>query len=541
VKIRSCAKLSGGVAACLLLALFTGVTPSGSQTATTAPVAGGKMVVGIASNLLHADASDSNDRYILEATQYVYEGLFARDDGGKVIPGLAKSYTVSPNGLVYTFHLQPSVVFHDGTPFNAAAVKANLERKVAKKLALYWMLDAVKTIDVVDDLTVRLNLTRPNAALPTELALGTFVMVSPAAASNADPSYLKTHAVGTGPFTLQEFKSNEIARFRKNPRYWHKGLPYLDEVELRVIPDISARGLALQAGEVDLVVNLSTVDVARFRGNSSLGVTVLSKDSADQWYGAINTQKPPLDDARVRLAMNYALDKTAIVKAVYGDGATVAEGPILGPMVSGFLRTGPYPYDPARAATLLKEAGWELNDKTGVREREGKPLNVDVWSLKDAIQGDAQTAELIQAHLRKVGIGANFVVLDPGFWKAQVTVAPDKAKYDLLNLGWGTFTCDAEYTMNYMFRSDAMPPDRRNRMYYKSAAVDGFIDMGNKQPTLQLRNQYYGQAIKQIFQDAPILQLFQLKEEIAFRSTLHGAQIDACQLIHPAQFAWKSR
>jgi ABC-type transport system substrate-binding protein len=538
VKIQSCVKVSAGIAAVLLLALFTGVTPSGSQTA---PVPGGKMVVGIASNLLHADASDSNDRYILEATQYVYEGLLARDDTGKVIPWLAKSYTVSPNGLVYTFHLQPNVVFHDGTPFNAAAVKMNLERKVAKKLALYWMLDAVKSIDVVDDLTVRLTLARPNAALPAELALGTFVMVSPAAAANADPSYLKTQAVGTGPFTLQEFKSNLIARFRKNPRYWQKGLPYLDEVELRVIPDISARGLALQAGEVDLVVNLSSVDVARFRANPSLGVRVLSKDSADQWYGAINTQKPPLDDARVRLAMNYALDKAAIVKTVYGDGATVAEGPILGPMVSGFLRTGPYPYDPARAATLLKEAGWELNDKTGVREREGKPLTVDVWSLKDAIQGDAQTAELIQAYLRKVGIGANFVVLDPGFWKAQVTVAPDKAKYDLLNLGWGTFTCDAEYTMNYMFRSDAMPPNRRNRMYYKSSVVDGFIDMGNKQPTLQLRNEYYGQAVKQIFQDAPILQLFQLKEEIAFRSTLHGAQIDACQLIHPAQFAWKSR
>jgi ABC-type transport system substrate-binding protein len=164
-----------------------------------------------------------------------------------------------------------------------------------------------------------------------------------------------------------------------------------------------------------------------------------------------------------------------------------------------------------------------------------------VWSLKDAIQGDAQTAELIQAYLRRVGIGAKFVVLDPGFWKAQVTVAPDKAKYDLLNLGWGTFTCDAEYTLNYLFRSDAVPPERRNRMYYRSSAVDRFIELGNTQPTLALRNQSYGQAIKEIFQDAPILQLFQLKEEIAFRNTLHGAQIDPCQLIHPAQFAWKSR
>jgi ABC-type transport system substrate-binding protein len=539
MKTASSSRAVWGVVAVVLLLLLAGVPPSGSQSPT--PVSGGKMVVGIASNLLHADASDSNDRYILEATQYFYEGLFARDDNGQVIPWLAKSYQVSSDGLTYTLRLQPNVVFHDGTPFNAAAVKANLERKVAKKLALYWMLDAIKSIDVVDDLTLRLNLSRPNAALPTELALGTFVMVSPAAAANPEPNYLKTRAVGTGPYTLQEFKSNEVVRLRKNPRYWQKGLPYLDEIELRVIPDISARGLALQAGEVDLVVNLSAVDIARFRANPNLGVRVLSKDSADQWYGAINTQRPPLDNPRVRLAMNYALDKAAIAKTVYGDGATVAEGPILGPMVSGFQRTGPYPYDPARAGTLLKEAGWELNDKTGVRERDGKPLTIDVWSLKDAIQGDAQTGELIQAYLRRMGIGANFVVLDPGFWKAQVTVAPDKAKYDVLNLGWGTFTCDAEYTMNYMFRSDAFPPERRNRMYYRNSAVDGFIEAGNKQPTLQLRNQSYAQAIKQIFQDAPILQLFQLKEEIAFRTTLHGAQIDACQLIHPAQFAWKSR
>ncbi len=533
-------KVRWSVLAGLLLVLFASAQPSRSQPAKSAPVSGGKMVVGIASNLLHADASDSNDRYILEATQYVYEGLFARDDHGKVIPWLVKSYQVSSNGLTYTLRLQPQVLFHDGTPFNAAAVKANLERKIAKKLALYWMLDAVKSIDVVDGLTLRLTLSRPHVALATELALGTFVMVSPAALSNPDPNYLKTRAVGTGPYTLQEFRANEVVKLRKNPRYWQKGLPYLDEIELRVIPDISARGLALQAGEVDLVVNLSTVDVARFRANPSLGVSVLSKDSADQWYGVINNLRPPLDDPRVRLAMNYALDKAAIGKAVYGDGATVAEGPIIGPMVSGFERTGAYPYDPVRAGVLLKEAGWELNERTGVRERDGKPLTIDVWSLKDAIQGDAQTAELIQAHLRRVGIGANFVVLDPGFWKAQVTVAPDKARYDVLNLGWGTFTCDAEYTMNYLFRSDAFPPDRRNRMYYRSSVVDGLIDVGNRQPTLALRNQFYAQAIRQVFQDAPILQLFQLKEAIAFRSTLHGAQIDPCQLIHPAQFAWKT-
>ena len=131
MKIGRPSKVLWGVFAVLLWVLSASVQPSRSQPAQPAPVSGGKMVVGIASNLLHADASDSNDRYILEATQYFYESLFARDDSGKVIPWLVKSYGVSSNGLTYTFRLQPNVIFHDGTPFNAAAVKANLERKVS--------------------------------------------------------------------------------------------------------------------------------------------------------------------------------------------------------------------------------------------------------------------------------------------------------------------------------------------------------------------------------------------------------------------------
>ncbi|TMI89625.1 MAG: hypothetical protein E6H00_09155 [Bacillati bacterium ANGP1] len=539
--MRRSLRMVPGMAAGIALLLTVLVLPSISQTTTMAPVSGGKMVVAIAPGTHTMDASDTNNRYDLEATQYFYEQLFARGDTGRIVPWLAKSLDVSTDGLTLTLHLQPNVTFHDGTPFNAAAVKQNLERRTSGRLALSWMLAAITSIDAVDDLTVRINLSRPNPALPTELALGTFAMMSPTALDRYGRDYFKTHAEGTGPYILQEFRPDQFVKLRKNANYWRKGLPYLDEIELRVLPDISARALALQAGEVDLVVNLADPDLQRFKSNPNLGISVLSKDSADQWYGVINTQRPPLDDPRVRQAINYALDKTAMAKAVFGGtGATVAQAPIMGPMVNGFVRTGPYAYDPNKAAALLEDAGWALGPD-GVRQKKGDKLFLNLWSQKGEIRGDFQIAELIQAQLRKVGIAANLTILDPGYWHDQVTVSPDKAKYDLLNLGWGTFTCDAEYDMNYLFKSDAFPPAKRNRPYYKNAEVDRLIELGNSQPTLAQRNQYYAQAISMIYKDAPIIQLFQLKEEIAFKSTLHGARIDPCQLTHPSQFAWKER
>jgi len=377
--MRRTLRMVPGMAAGIALLLTVLVLPSISQTTTMAPVSGGKMVVAIAPGTHTMDASDTNNRYDLEATQYFYEQLFARGDTGRIVPWLAKSLDVSTDGLTLTLHLQPNVTFHDGTPFNAAAVKQNLERRTSGRLALSWMLAAITSIDAVDDLTVRINLSRPNPALPTELALGTFAMMSPTALDRYGRDYFKTHAEGTGPYILQEFRPDQFVKLRKNANYWRKGLPYLDEIELRVLPDISARALALQAGEVDLVVNLADPDLQRFKSNPNLGISVLSKDSADQWYGVINTQRPPLDDPRVRQAINYALDKTAMAKAVFGGtGATVAQAPIMGHWVSGFVRTGPYAYDANKAVALREDAGWALGPD-GVRQKKADKLFLNRW------------------------------------------------------------------------------------------------------------------------------------------------------------------
>ncbi|MBI4276898.1 MAG: hypothetical protein HY660_00455 [Armatimonadetes bacterium] len=529
--------------ALLAVLIVGGLTwPSASGPAPAGPVSGGKLVVGIVSGLNHIYIHDTNDRYLLQATQYMYEGLFTHDARGRTVPWLVSSYDVSPDGLTYTLRLQQGVTFHDGTPFNAAAVKWNLERKLSGKLALFWMLQVLKSVDVVDDLTVRLVLNRPNAALPSHLGLGTYGMMSPTAFQRNNADYFRTRAVGTGPYTLVEFRANEVVKLKKNANYWRKGQPYLDEIELRVIPDTSARALALQAGEVDVIVNPSETDIERFTKDPRMGLGVLTRESVDQYYVVMNNLHAPLDDRRVRQAINYALDKPAMVKSIFrGGGASVARAPIIGPMANGFAPIGAYPFDRNKADALLKEAGWNVNPRTRMREKDGRPMFIDMWSRKGATNGDFETAELIQAQLREVGIGVNLTILDPAYWHAQITVAPDKAKYDMISTSWGTFTCDAEYTMNYLFVSTSVPPGRRNRMFYKNPEVDRLIEQGNVAPTVAERNRYYAAALRAIYEDAPLIQLFQIKEAIAFKNTVRGAEIDPCQLTHPAQFAWKAR
>ncbi|HET8679621.1 MAG TPA: ABC transporter substrate-binding protein [bacterium] len=531
------AVLGAGLAGILVLGTF-GQSALTAPAAPPAPSPGGTLTIAFVPLRTHIDVNAVNTSTVNELAHYFYETLYDREENGKVKGLLVKEDQVSSDGLTWTWKLQSGVRFHDGTPFNAAAVKWNFERKIAKRQPLYDFLP-FRSIEAVDDLTVRVTLTRPAANLRSILVTKTFSMYSPAFAQQVGDNALRTRAAGTGPFTVSEFRPNENVAMRKNPAYWQKGLPYFDQVVYRVVPDNNARATALEAGDVDMAVGLAVPDVQRLK--TKRGFKVQEALGSQQYYITINTRRPALSDVRVRKAINHAVDKDGIIKSVFLGNAKIATAVYINPTVDGYAHAGTYPYDPEKARKLLEEAGWAMGPG-GVRQREGRPLTLEFLTRKGGSPGDFEIAELVQGMLKAVGVDARLSVLESATFLDRVTVPPERSTYDLVNLAVGTFTGDAEYTMLTFYHSNSAAPRYFNRAYYSNPVVDSLIEESIRATTATGRNKiYYPQIIKQVFNDAPIIMLFDVTQSVAMKDTVRGVYLEPASNVWAGKYGWKQR
>lgn len=538
ILVRPFPRLAGAAALLVMLLAAPGGTPAAYTAAAPTPVSGGTLNIAFVALATHIDVNSANLSTINEIAHYFYETLFDRDQRGQVRGLLVREHTASSDGLTITWRLQPNVRFHDGTPFNAAAVKWNLDRKISKRQPLFDLLP-IRSVEVVDDLTVRVTLTRPAPNLRSILVTKTFSMYSPAFSQRVGDDALKSQASGTGPFVVAEWRPNELLRLRKNPNYWQRGLPYLDEIVFRVVPDINTRATMLQAGDADMALALSIPDIQRFK--SVRGFKVQQELGSQQYYITINTRKPPLNDVRVRQALNYAVDKEGIIRTVFLGLAKPATAVYINSTVDGYSPGGSYPYDPNRARQLLDEAGFRVG-AGGIRAREGRPLQLELLTRKGGTPGDFEVAELVQGMLRAVGVDVKLTVLESAIFVPTVTKPPDQATYDLVNLAVGTFTGDAEYTMLTFYHTNSAAPRYFNRAYYSNPTVDQLIEQSLRATTSPGRNRiYYSQIIKQVVQDAPIIMLFDVLQHIALRENVHGVYLEPAGNNWPAKYAWKSR
>jgi ABC-type transport system substrate-binding protein len=502
------------------------------------PTPGGTLSIAFVALATHIDTNSANISTVNELGHYFYETLYDRDGAGKVKGLLVKEDQVSADGMTWTWKLQPNVKFHDGSPFNAAAVKWNFDRKIQKRQPLFDLVP-LRSMDVVDDLTVRVTLTRPAPNLRSILVTKTFSMYSPTFSQRVGDDALKLQASGTGPFSVTEFRPNEIVRLKKNPNYWQRGLPYLDEIIFRVVPDINTRATMLEAGDIDMSLSLSIPDLDRLKRRR--GLKVVSALGSQQYYIAINNRKPPLNDVRVRWALNYAVDKEGIIRTALLGTAKIATAVYINTTVDGYVYAGTYPYDPERAKKLLDEAGFTAG-AGGIRQRGGQPLSLELITRKGGSPGDFEVAELIQGMLKAVGVDVRLTVLESATFIPRVTLPPERATYDLVNLAVGTFTGDAEYTMLTFYHSTSAAPRYFNRAYYANPVVDELIDQSLKATTNPGRNKiYYSQIIKQVFRDAPIIMLFDVTQQVAMKDTVHGVYLESASNNWPAKYAWKER
>jgi ABC-type transport system substrate-binding protein len=519
--------------------VLTGITGGFAAPAAQpgAPVRGGTLTLSMPPGLPHIDTNAVSQSLMVEAIGAVYERLYERDSTGKVKPHLVESASVSPDGTVVTWKLRPNVKFHDGSPFNAEAVKWNIERRIQKRQIQYALLPA-RTVEAVDERTVRVTLQRPAPNLESIMTMGNYAMYSPRFAQQVGDEGLRLQASGTGPFMVTEFRPQQILRMKRNPNYWQPNLPYLDEIVYRVVDDINTRATMLSAGDVDIAREVSFPDAQRFK--STQGIKVQEAVGSRQYVIYINTRR--VTDFRVRQAMNYAVDKDALIRNVMLGNGKPATVFLFGPRVSGFTPTAGFPYNPDKARALLDEAGWRVGPG-GIRQREGQPLRLIFVTRKGSAPGDFEIGEQVQGMLRAVGIDVDLQVHDSATLLTRMN-APGGVQitFDMLNLANNTFTGDAEYIMLGFYRSIDLPPNGFNYSLYANPQVDKLIEDSLRTRNMSGRNSiYYSQIIKIVVNDAPAVLLFDVQMQAPMKQSVQGVYLDPAYNIWIPKYAWKSR
>ena len=452
------------------------------------------LVFGRGGDSVSLDPAIVTDGESFKVTQNLFETLLNFGEIDTTInPGLAKEWTVSDDGLTYTFQLQEGVKFHDGTDFNAEAVIKNINRwKAGTEEDFYYFNsmfkaegeDIIKDVTAEGDYTVIFTLSRTQAPFLKNLAMSPFGIASPTAFEAAGEAF-GDNPVGTGPFKFVEWKRNYSITIEKNPDYWQAGLPKLDKVIFRSMPDNSARLNALTTGEIDLADGINPSDGAAIEGNSAL--QLIERPSMNIGYLGLTNTRAPFDNKLVRQAVNYAINKQAIVDAFFEGRAQVAANP-MPPSISGYNDAiQPYPYDPEKAKALLAEAGYD-----------GK--EIELWAMpvpRPYMPDGAKVAEVIQKNLEDVGIPSKIVTFE---WATYLDKAKD-GEADAFMLGWTGDNGDADNFIYTLLDKDNIGSN--NYAYYSNDEVHDLLIKAQSETDENVRNDLYKKAQEIIHDDAP--------------------------------------
>ncbi|HBZ45340.1 MAG TPA: ABC transporter substrate-binding protein [Maritimibacter sp.] len=425
----------------------------------------------------------------------LYEGLVQYKSGTlEVEPALATSWEVSEDGTEYTFKLREGVMFHDGTPFNAEAVKFNFDRMLNEDhpyhdtgpFPLAFFFSSVASTEAVDEYTVKFTLNEPYAPFLSNLAYPTGLIVSPAAveASGAD---FGRNPVGTGPFTFAEWRSNEAVVIERNPDYW--GDPAGTEaVVFRPITDANTRVAEMLSGGIDMMVEVPPTALSEFQGE---GYQVVEQAGPHVWFLILNAKEGPFADKLVRQAANYAVNKEALVNEVLEGTADVAAGPTPPAFAWAYNDSlDPYPYDPEKAKELLAEAG-----------AEGAELTFYVTEGGSGMLDPIPMGTAIQADLNAVGFDVKIETYEWNTFLGEVNPGLE-GKADMAEMAWMTNDPD---TLPYLaLRTDAFPENGGfNSGYYSNPEVDELLEKARVSTDQDERAALYKEMQEIVQDDAP--------------------------------------
>jgi len=501
--------LALGAAACTPAATPAPVEPTAAPqaTAVAGPQRGGTLTFGVyrpIPNLAYYQAYDASNNLTAVA---IWDTVLRFNEKGEVVPGLAESWEVI-DGNTILLHLRQGVKFHDGTTMEADDVIASLEfaRNPDAKSPMAWMLDPIETLEAADAMTVRI---KTGAVVDVLNALAT--PVGGVSSKEAIAKYgigLGENPIGAGPFKLESWGGgNEIVLTRFDD-YWEEGKPYLDKIVFKVIMEEFTRLSSLRSGDLDIVYNLSFSNVEQLEGMKEFNTNIFSTYIV--YYVALNMQKEPFSDVRVRQALNYAIDRAAITKAVtrgYASPAITDIAPEMAGSLMGIRE--PYPYDPQKAKDLLAEAGY-----------------ADGFSMKMLVGSnspDAETGVVLQEYYKAIGVNVELISEESStLWNnLQAGNYEDAA----MSFWYPDFPDAAGTLVPFCYSSNTPPDGCCNFSYYANPEVDKLLDQAATETDIKRRSELFQEVNKLVYDDAPRVWLYHVKEALPSAVKVQGLKL----------------
>ncbi len=474
-------------------------TPAG------APVAGGTLAMARNADVLSWDPIIPTDNPSIWAQLNIFDQLVrVGTDGKSVDPDLASTWDISPDGLTYTFHLRPNLKFSDGTPLKASDAKFSIARAISDKASLWGFLFPTDvTIATPDDVTVVFTLKQPWAPFLADLSVFAASVIPEAYFNKVGAAGFSDQPIGSGPFVMASWqKGNEVV-LKKNPLYWDQPKPYLDEVDLKVVGEDNTRMLQVQSGQIDVATDVPFNQIDSLSASPGMGVQ-LAPVIGTYWV-QFNEKLPQFQDVNVRQAINWAVDKNALIKTVLFGHADPAYG-YLGNMLYSDTTDAPYGFDVTKAQALMAQSKYPQGFSTKLLIASGDTIG-------------QQVAVIIKAELAAIGITVSIDQQEAASaFQAQTTGA-----YEMVEYYCSSDIIDPAENTTYAAAGNG----GSSAVYtnYDNPMVDTLISASNVEIDPAKRAADYLQLQQLVHQDAPMLFLFWQPARTAIRSTVQGLQV----------------
>jgi len=482
----------------------------------------GILKMGLSNEPPNLDPHQTSAAISSEVMADCFDTLVVGLENQQIVPSLATAWSRSKDGKEITFHLRTGVTFHDGTPFNALAMKQSFDRMVdpATKSGLAAsLLGPYKGSRTIDDHTLTMAFSTPFAPLLQNLTQLFTAPVSPAAIKRYGLG-LATHPIGTGPFAFKEWVKQDHISFVRNPKYrWapaffgRNGPPALQEITWKPVAEDATRIATLQDGESNIIESFPPTFLQQFKSDNTYVVDVKMRTGLP-FSLMVNTQKAPCNDLRVRQALEYGIDKNSISRVLTFGLNPPAHGP-LSPVTFGYWPGAEtmYPYNPTKAKALLDQAGWIVGSD-GIRQKGGQRLHMEFWTLSDIVEWQ-NIAEAFQAEMKVIGIDIKIVSQARAAWGAGVMAGKHHLTVQI-------FTLPDPSVLSINFHSKNIGGQGFNWSRYANPTLDHLLDEGDVTFDLATRKKVYQQAQQIIMDNAVVIPVFINEQAFGRLATIEG-------------------
>ncbi len=474
------------------------VAQGGPRSYTSVPLGPDTIVIGQSTDVAHGDPAYQIATPEIRVGRLTFDALVRRDKDMAIAPAIASSWTLLDD-LTWQFELRQDVRFHDGTPLKASDVVYTFDRLLDSTLLSTQgqRLTMIERIEAIDDYTVRFTTKQPDAVFLSRLLFAPIVPEAYVKAVGDDA--FNRQPIGTGPFSFVEWVRDSHVVLKRNNDYWG-GAPVADNIVFRTIPEASARVAALLTGEVDIIDNVPPDLIPTIEDDPNTEVA-LAHSNRFMFVG-MNTNTPPLNDVRVRQALNYAVDSDALIQYVL-NGMAYPHGLPLGNNIYGFDPTiEPYGYDPEKAKSLLAEAGY------------ANGIDLTLAGPRGRYMKDAELIEAIAGQLAAAGIRTTISLSEFGTYWPSVANGEQK---NLWFLGLGSSTMDPDEVYRAWLTSAGW-----GGQYYHNAEVEDLIFSQNSILNVDERLAALSHITREIVADAPWIFLWDQSDVYAKRVNIAG-------------------